>query len=392
MKNHVMISALILTVSLAVMSCQPTPSNSNQQNSNQAATPAKTAKWVAQYQSPASKVSEGLHLATYSYNDISVVSASVVFVASDMPDPGDAKARIGVVLRTTDGGQNWTEFRVQTSGMKVPVLNAIHFVNPNLGWVVGATQEGAANAGVVLKTTDGGETWAASKLAFKQIPTSIFFADENNGWMGGATTPIDDIEDSSPSDILATTDGGATWRSQRHVSVTINDVFFLDKMNGWAGGTKGAIYHTTDGGLTWSTQRSGMEPGGGTSTSSPVGRMDFSITALNFVDGQHGWATASDPEAEEGRVIGTENGGNSWAMLRILNGGGARGVFFVDPNNGWISTDQGQYLYHSSDGGHEWGSERIEFTQEVPIYKLGAADLLHVWAVGGGAIFYRVVE
>src|SRR4029079_12894436 len=55
-----------------------------------------------------------------------------------------------------------------------------------------------------------------------------------------------------------TTNAGATWIE--HFAPTqnnLNDVTFVDSLNGWAVGNAGTIVHTTDGGITWALQTSG---------------------------------------------------------------------------------------------------------------------------------------
>jgi photosystem II stability/assembly factor-like uncharacterized protein len=55
----------------------------------------------------------------------------------------------GAIIKTTNGGTNWTS---QSSGT-TQHLKGVHFVDTNLGFAVG-------NAGTVLATVNGGTTWA----------------------------------------------------------------------------------------------------------------------------------------------------------------------------------------------------------------------------------------
>ncbi|MCI0488160.1 MAG: YCF48-related protein [Blastocatellia bacterium] len=391
MYNRFVLIALGLIAAFAAVGCNGDQPADDRQNANQQVKSEKPGHWVAQYRSPASKAYEASYLAFFSYNDISVVSSKVVFVAGEIPGPKGPSEFLGVVVRTTDGGETWTESPVEQPGLKVSRLNSIFFVDPNLGWVVGIDSK---DAGVILKTTDGGATWAASKIGFKQIPTRVFFHDANAGWMVGANPRLGEDEGGGgPSDILSTTDGGATWQSKRRISVSLHDIFFLDRMTGWAGGTDGAIYHTTDGGQSWNTQRSEVEPGTMGPSLTPESRMKFAIRGIRFVDKEHGWASVAEEEDDEaGRILATTNGGEVWTRQRIVDGSGVAHVFFLDGSTGWAATNQGQYIHYSQDGGLSWTGERVEFEQKTDIYRLGAASASHAWAVGGGAIFYRVTE
>ena len=388
--NRFVVIALGLMIALTVSSCNGDRPTNNGQNSNQQAKSEKPGHWVAQYRSPESKAYENNYLALFSYNDISVVSSKVVTVVGEVPGPKGPSEFLGVIVRTTDGGQTWVESRVEEFGFKVPRLNSVFFLNPDQGWIVGKDSKAA---GVILKTTDGCATWAASKIGFKQIPTRIFFLDANTGWMVGASPLLGEEEGSGgPSDILSTTDGGATWKSRRRVPVSLYDIFFLDNMNGWAGGTKGTIYHTTDGGQTWNTQRSEVEPGTEGPSLTPEARMRFSISGFSFVDKDNGWASVIEEDDLAGRILATTNGGSTWTRQRIVDGSGVAHIFFLDQSTGWAATNQGPYIHYTQDGGHSWTSERVELDQKTSIYRLGAASASQAWAVGGGAIFYRVTE
>ncbi len=243
-KSRVIRLTTVLLIALFSFSCNLFQKNTNQRNANTSA--PKSARWVAQYRSPLSEGYTGNALPeNFFYSAISVISSSIVYVAGDMRNPKTKDGRVGVIVQTTDGGQNWTETILEQPNMMVDALNAVHFINAEEGWTIGID---SAQLGIMFKTSDGGHNWEFLRLSAKQIPTTIFFADSNTGWMGGSTASPDGDEDTGgPSDILGTTDGGRTWNSQMRVPVSIYDIFFIDKMTGWATGSKGAIYHTTDG-------------------------------------------------------------------------------------------------------------------------------------------------
>lgn len=383
-------TAFLLASILALggSSCKTPQTNGNRQVGTRA-TP-KPAKWVAQYRSPASLSYSGVNLSVFFYSGISVVSPSVVFVCGDTPNLKGADERVGVILRTTDGGQHWTDTPIELPGILIPTLNSIHFISPDVGWAVGVD---SGKDGVILKTTDGGSSWAVTRLTQKQTPISVFFTDADSGWIGGSTPLLGD-EDSigGPSAILATTDGGLTWQPQYNVPLSILRIFFVDKMNGWASGTKGVIYNTTDGGRTWDKQRTEIEASDGPVDFASDGFKQFAIRGLQFIDEDHGFAAAGATEKQAGRMLVTSNGGATWHRQWIVAGAAVRDVFFLSPNEGWALTDQGPYINHTVDGGRAWLSEPKVFEQDVALSRVAGADAEHVWAVGGGAIFFRVSE
>ena len=383
----------IATVSLALLGSLSCGScGGGQKNATQSAKGGtqKLARWVAQYRSPASMNLQGVNLGFFYYSSISVVSSTTVFAVGDVPGPKGDEDRVNVILRTTDGGQNWTEKTVEHLGSPIPRLNSVHFISPEMGWAVGAD---AQQNGLLLKTTDAGQNWSVSKINADQVPTTIFFADAENGWIGGATpAPGEDEGAGGASVILGTTDGGQTWQVQLNTPVSIFDLCFIDKAKGWASGSRGAIYHTDDGGRSWNAQRSELELGDGPINMQSEGLKRFELMGIQFIDADHGFVAASAEEEDAGRLLSTGNGGAAWRRQWIVADSGVRDVFFVNADEGWAVTDRGQYVYHTVDAGRTWLAEPKVFDQDVTMVRLGASDPQHVWAVGAGGIFFRVTE
>jgi photosystem II stability/assembly factor-like uncharacterized protein len=389
--------AFLLVASLAclsVLSCTSPQQNSNSQPGGQSAS-LKPGRWVAQFRSPMlANAAPGTNLSEVAfYSAISVLSPQVVFVAGDMANPG-SDARLGVIVKTTDGGATWAEKFLEIPNLQITALNSVHFVNPQIGYVVG---KDVGEDGFILKTTDGGESWAVSridvKLPFKQLPTTVFFADAETGWIGGASPmPGEEEGTGGPSAILATTDGGATWSAQLNIPVSVYDMAFLDKLTGWASGSNGIIYHTADGGRSWNKQRTEIELTDGPVDLQGDGVKKFRVSGVQFTDRQNGFAAASSAEEPTGRLLATKDGGVKWSRQWIVADAGLRDIFFVNASEGWALTDRGQYIYHTVNGTRTWLSEPREFEQDVQLFRLGGADAAHVWAVGGGAIFFRVTD
>jgi photosystem II stability/assembly factor-like uncharacterized protein len=420
--------AMLALASFITLACNGTSQNSNQPNSNTSLVQPKIGKWIPQFRSEYSKQIVGTNLGLYSYSSLSVVSADVVCAAGDMPDPKNLEMRVGVFIRTTDGGKTWKEHLLRIPGLEDPALNSLHFVNANTGWIVGVD---AKQNGILLKTTDGGETWAMSKLGFKQIPTTVFFTDENTGYMGGVTmmpenvqantrlkrndqqpasgataakgkkgaAPPDDEEEEDdeekeggPSDILTTTDGGKTWISQRRIASSIIEIFFLNPNVGWAAGYNGVIYHTTNGGQIWTQQRSELEP---LEVYSPIQDdrlLRFALYGIHFLDEQNGMAAASTQVGDQGRVLGTTTSGAAWARKWIVADTSVRDVLMISPTDAFAVVGAGTYVYHTVNGGSSWLAEPIEFEQNMTFFRLGAAGPSKIWASGGGAIFFRIEQ
>lgn len=102
----------------------------------------------------------------------------------------------GHVLRSADGGQNWTQAQVPVSSDLV----ALHFPDAQHGWAVG-------HDSVIIATTDGGKTWtrqldgrSLGERGAENPLLDVWFANAREGYVVGAF-----------GQIRLTRDGGATW-------------------------------------------------------------------------------------------------------------------------------------------------------------------------------------
>jgi hypothetical protein len=68
-----------------------------------------------------------------------------------------------LIIRTTDGGQTWTEQKFSTGKSSDYILNSVYFINSLTGWAVG-------DGGVIMKTTDGGTTYVEPNI--ESLPES----------------------------------------------------------------------------------------------------------------------------------------------------------------------------------------------------------------------------
>lgn len=77
----------------------------------------------------------------------------------------------GLILHTTDGGDTWMP---QNSNCRY-WLEAVAFVDAKNGWAVG-------EAGCIIRTRDGGATWQVQESGTRKWLYSISFSDGENGW------------------------------------------------------------------------------------------------------------------------------------------------------------------------------------------------------------------
>ncbi len=130
------------------------------------------------------------------------VITDIFFINND----GWVVGRDGLVARAMDGGGTWLLAQIPA---KLD-LNSVFFINKQIGWAVG-------DKSAILYTKDSGITWkTASIVGSGGLPplASVSFVDESHGWAVGGNSDPSTPSFSSPSNlVLATEDGGNTWRS-----------------------------------------------------------------------------------------------------------------------------------------------------------------------------------
>ncbi|MCA1613283.1 MAG: carboxypeptidase regulatory-like domain-containing protein [Acidobacteria bacterium] len=185
------------------------------------------------------------------------------------------------VLRTSDGGQTWTDVPHRYREHNRYQFYGVHFVNATTGWVVG-------DVGIILKTTDGGATWADQSLPTAFVPTpedlmDVSFSDPLNGWAVGYG-----------GGVYRTTDGGSTWQRQdAGTAEAVLGVHALSPSTAWIvgyGAPGGGVARTADGGRTW--QREFPQAGFPVIGNHPDSPSSFST--VYFVDAETGWAGGFD--------------------------------------------------------------------------------------------------
>jgi len=147
------------------------------------------------------------------------------------PDTGYVTGSSSTLLKTTNGGEDWSPLP-----LPVPYFTAIHFTSASVGYGVGTN----GNAGVIMKTVDGGLNWVVQHTGTVTIYNAVYFVNDSTGFVVGGNGRI-----------FGTTNGGATWTQQTSgVTTNLLSVYFTDANNGYIS-EYGRILRTTNGGQTW---------------------------------------------------------------------------------------------------------------------------------------------
>ncbi|MGH1366642.1 MAG: YCF48-related protein [Calditrichia bacterium] len=221
-----------------------------------------------------------------------------------------------VIYKSMDNGSAWQRLDRE---LPFSMYTGVYFTTPDSGWVIGRAN---TDLTYIAHTSNGGQTWETTQLSdFSQPSQGIFFINSQHGWIGIS------------SSVWRTIDGGVNWNSYSlPVTNSVEDILFIDELNGWVITSNGPVLKSNDGGETWITQ--------------PIGNEQ--ILALDFSDSQNGWAVGRD-----GGIYHSTDGGTNWTTqnsntTEILND-----VDFLNPLVGWCVGNEGIIL-KTVDGGNTW--------------------------------------
>ncbi|NLX95071.1 MAG: hypothetical protein GXY83_02725 [Rhodopirellula sp.] len=279
----------------------------------------------------------------------------------------------------------------------------VAFVSPQKGWVVG-------DRGVIWHTTDGGQRWQLQESGVGSSLESVFFLDEQTGWVaGGFTHPY---THTGAGIVLSTRDGGQHWiRDSKTLLPALKKIRFFDEKSGWAAGSASAMYpsgvfQTDSGGRSWSPLI-GAKPQGWAAADlidphtgavagldgaaaivrrgsiSPCQSPSFGLRGvhdLRLVPPVYGMLVG-----QGGLIMVTPDLGMTWQSPSGELPFGLAGQFDlraleIRGTQCWVAGSPGTRIFHTPDAGRTW--QAAATGQNLPIQSITFVDQQHGWAVG----------
>ncbi|MBA4399836.1 MAG: hypothetical protein C0396_08230 [Anaerolinea sp.] len=210
-------------------------------------------------------------------------------------------------------------------------------------------------------------SWAPVPSGTANYLNNVFFINNLQGWVTGGTNTF-----------LNTVDGGATWNpisiSGVYSGDGYNSVRFIDTNTGWVSGTK-VVARTRDGGANWSGFRD--------ASSTNARAASFPVSANTI------WVVgASGTNRAYWRYTFADNNDVTFNFWSPISMGIMNDLYFVSTNEGWVIGTDGVIVHITNASGTPNFSGQTSNTSQT-LYGIQMLDSTHGWVVGdSGTILY----
>jgi hypothetical protein len=272
--------------------------------------------------------------------DFSINSRDLFFLNSEI---GFVVGYNGDIYKTTDAGEMWTK---QNSGTSLH-LHSVFFLNENVGFASSQSMnclDPDCNKGcLLLKTTNGGETWTKTFFPNYLSIHSLKFFDELKGVAIIYTPGNNGIQ---KKNLAITSDGGINWTmSGLDIIAPYDELVFAGNLI-YVAGKNQRIYKSSDYGQTWITLNTPVK------TTSDIRELYFYNENIGFIDGV-------------AEIFKTTDGGLSWTKTTFpFDGFGT--LHFRNESEGFnietvsayeggdFPVFKGSIFFETKDGGASW--------------------------------------
>lgn len=266
---------------------------------------------------------------------------------------------VQTVIRSADGGSTWAVSSLPGAANDDTGL-AIAALDGETAWVATGRRPNFDQS-KVYRTTDGGTTWTAQAGPFNAAGHGLIglhFFDSETGVAYGAPANVDSLR------IYRTTDGGATWSrlpasslpapvaGEGVVYVSGNGAFAAVDDHLWLSTKAGRVWHSPDQGQTWTAAASGLNR----------------LASVAFRDAQHGIAVS-----DFGGGVRSSDGGQSWQSLSLPPAPTPAAITYIPGTAGAYLVHDGIYnlsaLLFTADEGENWTEEGVAPSMDCLVFR-----------------------
>lgn len=259
----------------------------------------------------------------------------------------------GIVIKTTNGGDTWSQLWFATQ----QGIEGISFPDLNTGYVCGWSHYFA-------KTTDGGATWTPSNpgpAADIYFYTDVKFKDALHGVVTAQTN--------TSAAVYSTSDGGVTWTAGTGLASIPYKICYVSDNTYFIVNNGGEIQKSTDGGLTWVTVKAGLGL----------------LTGINFYNPMIGIATAAD----NSWIHKTTDGGVTWQPQQIMGTDPIwRGAAWKSQNE-IVLCGTPETIYRSTDAGATWVDDYPTSSYNNALYEAVYTNDGSAFIIGSQGFLFR---
>lgn len=242
----------------------------------------------------------------------------------------------GVIVKTTDGGNNWTQ--IWPSSGTIDGLQAIWFTSVDVGYACGWNN-------YFIKTTDGGSSWSSvSAGTGVWYYRDVEFRDANNG------IAIAVMNNTGDQAAFITSNGGSSWvpSTSGLATADVMGISYASQNTVFGVGTSGNVYRSLDGGHNWTVHST----------------LPAMLLGVDFSDVNFGVVGAEE------KIFATNNGGSTWTTYTTGYENFYATAAFTDgtayvggtDENIYLTTNYGQSFTMHFNGGGSSTLYRIRFT------------------------------
>ena len=253
----------------------------------------------------------------------------------------------GRLIKTTNGGESWAQMDDVTGFPITGGIWGMHFPSTNVGYI-------PDDAGRIYKTIDGSASWTQIYNSVGSYFYDTHFFNEDLGFVCGEF-----------GELLKTVDGGDSWESiETGVTTRLYDFCFTSDSVGYIALRSGDILKSNDSGNTWLSAN--------LSNSNDLYQVEFFDDSLGIAVGL------------SGTVLRTIDAGLNWESIDVSTTNRLIAVAFASEEIVLLVGDYGMLL-RSEDGGESF--EELDALSPYNLWGLMRFDDGLVYAYGDRNVF-----